>query len=110
MGFERMIITEPRVSALATAELPPVGLGRLVRRYTKALEAIRKLKSEQTAQIKEHKLKMETLETRANQAKRLRTNVSEDSEKASLIRNSMTEDEKSSHVRKSTPTLLGNRY
>jgi hypothetical protein len=53
---------------------------------------------------------METLETRANQAKRLRTNVSEDSEKASLIRNSMTEDEKSSHVRKSTPPLLGNRY
>jgi DNA repair exonuclease SbcCD ATPase subunit len=62
-------------------------------RYTKALEAIRKLKSEQTAQIKEHKLKLETLETRANQAKRLRTNVSEDSEKAAIIANSMKEDE-----------------
>jgi ribosomal 50S subunit-associated protein YjgA (DUF615 family) len=41
----------------------------------------------------EHKLKLETLETRANQASRLRTNVSEDSEKAAIIASSMKEDE-----------------
>jgi len=71
-------------------------------RYTRALEAIRKLKNEQTQTIKEHKLKLEALQGRQDQAMRLRGDLEADDTKAKHLKGTMQDDEQNinEHKRK----------
>mmetsp|Transcript_39623 Transcript_39623/g.74414 ORF Transcript_39623/g.74414 Transcript_39623/m.74414 type:complete len:1331 (-) Transcript_39623:619-4611(-) len=62
-------------------------------RYTRALEAIRKLKTDQNQQVKEHKLKLETLQTRQDQAMRLRSDLDTDNVKANHLIEVMAADQ-----------------
>eukprot|EP00854_Cymbomonas_tetramitiformis_P005673 gene5673-6858_t len=58
-------------------------------RYTKALEAIRKLKTEQAQEIKENKLKIDTLQKDIDLAVRLRESIKEDQTKADVLKGTM---------------------
>ncbi|KAG1331800.1 hypothetical protein COCNU_02G017680 [Cocos nucifera] len=54
-------------------------------RYTKALEAIKKLHKDQAQEIKTYKLKLENLQTLKDAAYKLRDNIAQDQEKAEFL-------------------------
>eukprot|EP00898_Chlorokybus_atmophyticus_P003192 jgi/Chlat1/3874/Chrsp26S04017 len=60
-------------------------------RYTKALEAIKKLKSEHTHDVKEFKLKLQNLQTLKDQAEKYRTSIEDDTTKITHLRNQIRE-------------------
>ncbi|XP_064938273.1 DNA repair protein RAD50-like isoform X1 [Musa acuminata AAA Group] len=55
-------------------------------RYTKALEAIKKLHKEQAQEIKMYKLKLENLQTLKDAAYKLRENIAQDQEKSEFLK------------------------
>ncbi|KAI4378799.1 hypothetical protein MLD38_016230 [Melastoma candidum] len=64
-------------------------------RYTKALEAIKKLHKEQAQEIKTYKLKLENLQTLKDSAFKLRESISQDQEKTKNLRSQLQELEAS---------------
>ncbi|XP_073116824.1 DNA repair protein RAD50 isoform X2 [Elaeis guineensis] len=63
-------------------------------RYTKALEAIKKLHKDQAQEIKTYKLKLENLQTLKDAAYKLRDNIAQDQEKAEFLKTQIKELER----------------
>ncbi|XP_031379426.1 DNA repair protein RAD50 isoform X2 [Punica granatum] len=64
-------------------------------RYTKALEAIKKLHKDQAQEIKTYKLKLENLQTLKDAAYKLRESISQDQEKTESLKSQLQELEAS---------------
>ncbi|XP_038971803.1 DNA repair protein RAD50 [Phoenix dactylifera] len=63
-------------------------------RYTKALEAIKKLHKDQAQEIKTYKLKLENLQTLKDAAYKLHDNIAQDQEKAEFLKTQIKELER----------------
>ncbi|XP_042426943.1 DNA repair protein RAD50-like [Zingiber officinale] len=63
-------------------------------RYTKALEAIKKLHKDQAQEIKTYKLKLENLQTLKDAAYKLRENIAQDQEKSESLKAQIKELER----------------